>query len=189
MTRKLPQLLNECTKGDETAWRIFIEKYHRLINGTVFKYSNGIEVDDIVQYVYEKLIKNNYNLLKQFKGDSEPGFINYLKRISQNIALSESRNHNRKDKYINSAEQNLAAYADKRTNHENLLEEFMENKDAEEAIMKLELAYREVIALRMDGYKFKEIAEIVNAPLNTVLTRFDRAKKKLKNIFPDEIIS
>ncbi|MBE7412087.1 MAG: RNA polymerase sigma factor [Leptospiraceae bacterium] len=189
MKKNLPQLLNECVQGNEGAWRIFIEKYHRLINGTVSKYSNGTEVDDIVQHVYEKLIEKDYNLLNNFQGESEAGFIVYLKRISQNIALSESRNHNRKDKYINGAEHDLVFYADKRTGHEILLEEFMENKNIQEAIMKLDLPYREVIVLRMEGYKFKEIAEIVNAPLNTVLTQFDRAKKKLKNFLPDEIIS
>ncbi len=189
MKKNLPQLLIECAKGDEKAWRNFIDKYHRLINGTVFKYSNGTDSEDIVQYVYEKLIDKNYNLLKQFKGESEAAFIVYLKNIAQNIALSQNRNQGRKEKHINGNHRDLNQFADTRTGQDILLENFMENMEIQDAIMKLDLHSREIVYLRMEGYKFKEIAEIVKSPLNTVLTQFDRAKKKLTNFLNKEIIS
>ena len=46
--------------------------------------------------------------------------------------------------------------------------------------MDLDILFREVLTLRFLGYKTREIAEILNIPLNTVLTRTRRAIKKLK---------
>ena len=46
--------------------------------------------------------------------------------------------------------------------------------------MQLDLAFREVLTLRYLGYKTREIAEILNIPLNTVLTRIKRASEKIK---------
>ena len=46
--------------------------------------------------------------------------------------------------------------------------------------MELKMGFREVMALKLNGYKAREIAEILNLPINTVLTRIKRSIEKFK---------
>jgi DNA-directed RNA polymerase specialized sigma24 family protein len=46
--------------------------------------------------------------------------------------------------------------------------------------MELKLGFREVMVLKLNVYKAREIAEILNLPLNTVLTRIKRSIEKFK---------
>jgi RNA polymerase sigma-70 factor (ECF subfamily) len=48
------------------------------------------------------------------------------------------------------------------------------------ATLRLDEKYRQVVVLRAtQGYSFKEIAEIIQLPIGTVLTRYSRAQKIL----------
>ena len=56
------------------------------------------------------------------------------------------------------------------------------------AIAQLPDAEREVLALRLQGdLPFKEIAEVSNIPIGTVLARMHRAKKRLKPLLESEL--
>ncbi len=55
------------------------------------------------------------------------------------------------------------------------------------AIAQLPDAEREVLALRLQGdLPFKEIAEVIDVPIGTVLARMHRAKKRLKPLLESE---
>jgi RNA polymerase sigma-70 factor (ECF subfamily) len=50
-----------------------------------------------------------------------------------------------------------------------------------QAIEELPLEYREAIVLReLEGLSYKEIAEIVEVPLGTVMSRLSRAREQLE---------
>jgi len=52
-----------------------------------------------------------------------------------------------------------------------------------QALQLLEPKHRTVVVLRMlEGYKTKEVAEILQLPLGTVLSRLSRGQDKLKEI-------
>jgi len=51
------------------------------------------------------------------------------------------------------------------------------------AIAKLPVEFREVIVFReMENFSYKEIAELVNAPIGTVMSRLARARAQLREI-------
>jgi len=51
------------------------------------------------------------------------------------------------------------------------------------AIARLDEDQRAVVVLRLiDGYSTKETADILNIPLGTVLSRLNRAQKKLRKV-------
>ena len=50
------------------------------------------------------------------------------------------------------------------------------------AIESLPLEFREVLLLReFEGYSYKEIADLIEAPIGTVMSRLSRARQSLKN--------
>ena len=58
----------------------------------------------------------------------------------------------------------------------------------DQAISQLPEKEREVVAMRTQGeLPFKEIAEIVGAPIGTVLARMHAAKKRLKSLLNTEL--
>ena len=73
---------------------------------------------------------------------------------------------------------------------ESLPEQFAdegENRPLREAILKLDMDLRMPLVLYyMEGYKLREIAEILRLPEGTVKTRLARAKKKLKFLLEEE---
>ena len=51
-----------------------------------------------------------------------------------------------------------------------------------DALGSLPAHYREVILLReFEGYSYKEIADVIEAPIGTVMSRLSRARQSLKN--------
>ena len=178
-------ILKECCAGSEMAWKAFIERFHPLIQATVARVSAG-DGDDIAQSVYEKLIKDDYSLLRQFKG-CYPQFLVYIKNLSYNTAL----NHVKKASKL--SERTIDEEFDERICPNFSLER--QNEDAyDEALERLRAAistlkpeYREIILCLMKGYKHREISEMLGIPINTSLTRGNRAKEILKKIMTDEI--
>ncbi len=58
-----------------------------------------------------------------------------------------------------------------------------ERIDLERAFAKLSVDERQLVALHLNGgFKFREIAEMVNVPMGTVLWRYRKAINKLRNM-------
>jgi RNA polymerase sigma-70 factor, ECF subfamily len=58
-----------------------------------------------------------------------------------------------------------------------------------QAIEELPLEYREAIVLReLEGLSYKEIAEIVEVPLGTVMSRLSRARERLKQNLASRVV-
>ena len=58
----------------------------------------------------------------------------------------------------------------------------------DKAIAQLPDAEREVLALRLQGdLPFKEIAQVIDVPIGTVLARMHRAKKRVKSLLESEL--
>ena len=169
------ELLQGCMEGNRKSWDLFFDKFHRLITGVVNQKSSE-NIDDTVQLIYLRLVENDYKILRKFNGNSYGAFFLYLKEISKNVVREENKKNFQQNKITdNYVEDNLI---DPQTLINNDSEEDLNH--LMDRIMQLDLAFREVLTLRYLGYKTREIAEILNIPLNTVLTRIKRASEKIK---------
>ncbi len=169
------QLLQGCMEGKRKSWDLFFDKFHRLITGVVNQKSSE-NSDDTVQLIYLRLVENDYKILRKFNGNSYGAFFLYLKEISKNVVREENKKNFQQNKITdNYVEDNLI---DPQTLINNDLEEVLNL--LLDKIMQLDIVFREVLILRYLGYKSREIAEILNIPLNTVLTRIKRASEKIK---------
>ncbi|EMY69378.1 RNA polymerase sigma factor [Leptospira vanthielii] len=187
MSDEIRKLIDNCLLGERTAWQELIRKFHRLIVGTCAHYVPRDEVTDTSQQVYLKLTENDYHLLRKFKGDSLPAFIIYLSEISKNISMSQTRSIRRYE-YREGISLDLSIdILDDRQNQEDVFFAWEEKREFYDLIEGLDEAHKEILILRLKGYKFKEIAEILDVPLGTVLARANRAKEKIKKILTKEI--
>ncbi|NBU98698.1 MAG: sigma-70 family RNA polymerase sigma factor [Spirochaetia bacterium] len=171
------ELLQGCIEGKRKSWDFFFEKFHRIITGVILQKTFN-NTDDTIQLVYLRLVENDYNLLKKFKGNSYGALLLYLKEVAKNVVREEFKknfNKNQITDSLNGIEHILVdphSLKDKESDDDiNLLLE---------KIMELDFDFRIVLTFRYLGYKTKEISEILDIPLNTVLTRIKRGIEKLK---------
>lgn len=172
-------ILDGCVKGNTSSWNRFIDLFHKLISGVVYKNHYGKDYEDVVQLVYLKLVEDDFRLLRKFDGELFASFLIYLTESVKNIIRNENRKEIRKNKReIVSSPDDFHQFASEANSNESeketeLLEYLMSN---------LESPFREVILLKFKGYKSREIADILKIPLNTVLTRSARGIEKIKKM-------
>ena len=171
------ELLQGCMQGNRKSWDLFFDKFHRLITGVVNQKSSE-NIDDTVQLIYLRLVENEYKILRKFNGNSYGAFFLYLKEISKNVVREENKKNFQQNKITDPFNYNEDNLIDPQTLINNDSEEDLNH--LMDRIMQLDIVFREVLILRYLGYKSREIAEILNIPLNTVLTRIKRASEKIK---------
>ena len=173
----IPDLIEGCTNGKKESWDLFFQKFHRLVTGIAFHNSHD-SMEDAVQIIYLRLIDDDYRVLKKFNGSSYGAFLVYLKEICRNVIKEENKKLSQKRSRIDPNEVRTDSIVDPKSIA------FPENEEEREQllekIMELKMGFREVMALKLDGYKAREIAEILNLPINTVLTRIKRSIEKFK---------
>jgi len=184
------ELIEEYLNGDEKAFEILYERYKSNVFSFIFSMVKNKEIaNDIFQEVFVNVINN---LKKYQKGN----FKAWIFLIARNKVLDYIKSQkNRFEKEIISIdesfdEEDKLTYKDIIKSdidpHKNLIKE-MENENLYSAIEKLPPQYREIIFLKhFSGLKFVEISEILNTPINTLLSRFKRAIEMLQKIMKDE---
>lgn len=170
-------------EGDEKSWNQFMAEFNPLVS-SVAKRCSPENADDIVQEVYVLLIGNHFKLLRRFDGQSRAAFLVYLKRIAENTARNYVRKHTKRAAELGEVLTNIA---DERPNAEGMLLADTQQEALYLAVRKLRRAYRDVIELLLKGYLHREIAELLEIPLGTSITRANRATAELKKLLASEI--
>jgi RNA polymerase sigma-70 factor (ECF subfamily) len=133
---------------------------------------NNQEAEDVGQEVFIKF----YYSMSKFKGESE--LITYLTRIAINLSINELNRRKRNIFNLSNYFRKIESEGD-----DNFLKNIETSDIVEKAINKLSPKIRAVIVLRfMNSYSMREIAETLNIPSGTVLSRLARGQEKLMNI-------
>lgn len=173
---KIKELITACLDNNKKAWERFVRDYSKFIKNVLYRYFGvSDDVDDIMQEVFLRLLKNNFRLLKNFKGDSEFSFLSYLKKI----VISTGKNYIKKNWKRNISIEEISI-AEIGYNPEESILKKISVKKLMDSIYKLPIIYRDVMLLLAKGYKQKEIAEILNLNIKTVGSRILRGREKLK---------
>jgi len=166
------QLVSQYFKGDEKSLEILIKKYLKPIYGFVYKYTGNIqEAEDLTQEVFVKMWRHlkKYNKNKSFK--------TWLFSIAKNTCIDWLR----KKKTIPISE------LKERGKNDNFFEQVSISQLLQSATNNLLPKYQTVLSLYYnDNLNFREIAEKLNEPLDTIKSRHRRAliilKKHLNEI-------
>jgi RNA polymerase sigma-70 factor (ECF subfamily) len=173
------QLIDKCKVNDGEAYRQLMKLYKNKLYGYLWRFSGTEEEAD--EMFQETLIKA-WKGIKKY--NEQKKFASWLFTIAHNVAMDYLRNKNKNT---------ILVPIDETNDKSNLqsIDDQMVQKEAIEKINQivrnLSNKQREVFMLRQNGeLSFKEIAEITNQPINTVLSHMRYSIKKIKKQFENE---
>jgi RNA polymerase sigma factor (sigma-70 family) len=148
----------------ENLFNRYKDKMYRICRIMVY---NKTHVDDLFQEVSMKIFKS----LDKFEGNSkiETWIFRIIMNSSINFNLKEQRYQDKNQLFVNQISEDTKSEND--LNEELLL-----------AISKLNTTERAVMGLFLEGYSYKEIAEILGLTKSNVGVKINRIKEKLKVI-------
>ncbi len=176
------QLVSQYLRNDEQALEILIQRYLKPIYSFVYQYvSNEQEAEDITQEVFIKAWRN----LKKF--DPQRKFKTWIFTIAKNTCFDWWK---KKRAIPFSIFDNKEGFSLARTiqDPDPLPNELLERKNLKTTLNKaletLSSKYRLVLSLRYNNdFTFREIAEILEEPINTIQSRYRRGVTLLRKRF------
>ena len=179
-------LVQRVQEGDSAAFRALFDKYHRR----AFAVAMGVvkNEDDALDAVQEAFVKVHKNIHK-FQGSSS--FYTWLYRIVMNVSIDHIRRTSRR-KNLDFDERALHEESD--VAGDGALVPSVTNANPGKAALRRELGgaiqaalqdlpehHRAVIVLReIEGMSYEEMAEALEVPKGTVMSRLFHARKKMQ---------
>ena len=176
-------LLDRLARQDTAALDELYARYGRMAFGLAYRVLNDPEgAEDVVQDAYLRA----FTYRDTFRGDTAGGARAWLLAIVRNTAFSWRRRMDRGgastpfDETLHSdsvADQHPEAALLRQTTQQSL----------NQALDQLPNEFREVIVLReVEGLSYREIGEVIGAPVGTVMSRLSRARKRLQETLRPE---
>src|SRR6266699_4742302 len=134
---------------------------------------NDTDAEDVVQEAYLRAFKH----FRSFDGsDGRP----WLLAIVRNTCYTWMQ-HNRSPELTIRLDEQLHEIESKDLNPEALLLQSADSQMVRQALEDLPVEFREVIVLReFEGLSYKQIADVAEIPVGTVMSRLARARKRLQ---------
>lgn len=174
------ELVKLFKNGDNDAFEEIVFRYQAQVFSYVLSITKNPEIsNDIIQDVFIRVYKKlgAYNEKNKLK--------NWIFTLARNITMDFYRKNNKKLIPLEVKGDDEFSIIDVLEDKEpSPLDVIVENDKAsiiQNALNKLSSEERELIQLK-DSLTFKEIAEIQNKPIGTLLSKFNRALAKLKKI-------
>ncbi len=164
-------ILAGCIKGLQSAQRELFEKNSRLLLGVCNRYAQSIEeAEDILQEGFVKIFLN----IKEFKG--EGSLVAWMRRIMINTAITHYHKM-LKHRY----QDDLDEVNETRFEEHTWSEAEFTREELFNVIHQMPNGYRVVFNLyAVEGYKHREIAEILKIDENTSKSQYSRARRWLQ---------
>jgi RNA polymerase sigma-70 factor (ECF subfamily) len=165
------QIIDLCAKHDRKAQQVLYDRYSRLLLGVCLRYSaDKAEAEDILQESFLKI----FNSIKEYSGSGS--FIGWLRKIAVNTAITYYHK-NLKFRYHIEIEE----FVSSETGVMSFEEDFFTSEELYMVLNELPAGYRMVFNLyAVEGYKHKEIAEILGIDTNTSKSQYSRAKASIR---------
>ncbi len=165
------QILQGCLKHDRRSQKLLFEKYSGMLMGICIRYATDVpEAEDILQ---ESLLKVYLNI-KDFSG--EGSFIGWMRRIVINTAITHYHK-NLKHKHYVEIEELYTSEA----GESNIPDSRFTAGELQTVLDQLPPGYKMIFNLyAIEGYKHKEIAEMLEIDVNTSKSQYSRAKSFIR---------
>jgi RNA polymerase sigma factor (sigma-70 family) len=166
------QIIEGCARHERKAQQELYTRYSRFLLGVCLRYATDkAEAEDILQESFLKIFFN----VKDFSGTGS--FIGWLRKVAVNTAIThyhknlKYRYHVDIDEYV-SVEAGVTSFE----------EDFFTSEELYKVLNELPAGYRLVFNLyAVEGYKHKEIAEMLGIDTNTSKSQYSRAKAVIRN--------
>lgn len=182
------QLLNRFRNGDKSAFDLIVDRYQKPLFTYLIRFVGDHQVaEDMFQDTFLKVLRG----LNDYQEKSKFG--NWLFGIAHHLAIDFLRREKRHQKIFsnNEGDQDSDNYFENIAESNILPDRNIEQKELKrilnDAINKLSEEQKEVFLLREHSdLTFKEIAELLNRPLNTVLAQMRYALLNLRKSLTKE---
>ncbi len=164
-------LIKRCKDGDSSAFGPLIKMYRKQLYGYLF---NLLGEKTLAEDVFQEV------LIKAWKGiekySEEQKFSSWLFTIAHNCSMDELRKRKLDMLFVNDEED---------IGHDNTPAHILEKEELIQKIFSavdmLTAKQKNVFLLRIEGeLSYKEISQITNEPLNTVLSHMNYSIKKIR---------
>jgi RNA polymerase sigma-70 factor (ECF subfamily) len=180
--QNIEALLLQAATGDERAWRELVEAYSGRVFGLIRAQCADAELaEEITQSTF-------CTIAAKIESYTEVGrFEPWIFRIAMNRLRDEMRRRKRQARPVGEeALVGLAGTTDEPRPEQTFDEEHL--RDLRQAMSRLSASDQRIIHLRhYAGLSFRQIAEVLDQPLGTVLARQHRALKKLRELMGSQI--
>jgi RNA polymerase sigma-70 factor, ECF subfamily len=164
--------------GDQNAFAILVHRYQRLIISIVYRMTGQPQLaEDLAQEAFIKAWVN----LPRFRGDSS--FRSWLGRIATNLTIDHLRRSKPEVELMDhwstreDSPQASALQAELR-------------QQVRDAVLELPIQSRAALVLReYEGLSYKEIAEMLDIPMGTVMSRLNYARTRLRDMLKPETLA
>lgn len=165
------QIIDGCARHDRRAQQELYNRYSRFLLGICLRYATDkAEAEDILQ---ESFIKIYFNI-KDFSGTGS--FIGWLRKVAVNTAITHYHKHLKFRYHVE-----IEDYVSNETGVTSFEEDFFTSDELFIVLNELPSGYRMVFNMyAIDGYKHKEIADILGIDTNTSKSQYSRAKAALR---------
>ncbi|HMQ46071.1 MAG TPA: RNA polymerase sigma factor [Saprospiraceae bacterium] len=169
-------LIDACKQNDRRAQKTLFDRYSPVMQGVCLRYVKRLEdAEDVLAEAFFKVLTH----IHQYKG--EGSFEGWIRRIVVNECLMFLRRHHN---FRLTVELDQTDYKEVQT-EENTVDELAAS-DILRLMDQLPTGYRTVFNLyALEGYKHREIADILNISINTSKSQLILAKKRLQELLAD----
>lgn len=169
------------TLKDKHMFGILIERYEPKLKRYIARLGvrNPDDQLDVMQEVFLKVYRN----LNGF--DTKLSFSSWIYRIAHNEAISWYRKLSVRPEghLVADGDEILSFISQKEESADKVFDAKLDAKEVNEALLKIDDKYRQVIILRYFEHKeYDEIADILKMPVGSVGTLLHRGKKQLQNV-------
>ena len=166
------QLIERCKNQDRAAQKVLYDKYAALMLGICTRYVfERSEAEDILQEGFLKI----YTKIKEFEGRGS--FEGWMKRVIVNTAITHYHKSAKHNKY----HYDITEVQELKFDNKIYKESNFTMDELYRIIHSLPEGYKVVFNLyAVEGYKHKEIAELLKIDINTSKSQYSRAKKLIQ---------
>lgn len=168
MTEK--ELIAACIKENRRAQQLLFDQYSPTMNGTLKRYLKRDEDrEDVLVEAFFKVLTN----IEQFKGNGS--FEGWIRRIVINEALMFLRKKHNFNMTVEIDDVDVPWHSH--------VQAELEAQDILDLLEQLPTGYRTIFNLYvMEGYKHREIAELLDISINTSKSQLILAKKRMQEM-------
>jgi len=165
------QIIDGCSRHDRRSQQELFDRYSRFLLGVCMRYSTDkAEAEDILQ---DSLLKI-YLSIRDYSGTGS--FTGWLRKVAVNTAITHYHKNLKHRYHID-----IDEYVSVETGITSFEEDLFTSDELYKVLNELPTGYRMVFNLyAVEGYKHKEIADILHIDTNTSKSQYSRAKAALR---------
>lgn len=174
-------VIDAIREGDPYAFDEFVRRHHPWVRGVIFGMLGNVDwVDDVTQHVWATFWQRIGELrdVRRWRP--------WLYRLARNAAIDAGRDARRRRRLAREFATGCSGESSRSADDQVFRQE--RHREVMTAIQALPALYREPFVLRhVNGWSYRQIAELMDMPVDSVETRLVRARRFLRDMLKDKL--